>query len=192
MGETFPNAERSQRAEFVRELVERLYDGCSVTFSVPQHPGNIDLVDLVLLGLRERGCLTGYLDLSSIQSIDDFSDALSQTYVRLITDNIGSFEDVANLDKMDESEKIDWAVWLSERIAESLDKRLVVWFDEWQEIARMKDGDLLLKRLRGMFQLQTHVTYAFTGSRDPDLLKTLFADRHQPLYRFAVRVALNE
>ena len=195
--------------EFKRELEQRLYDGCSVTFAVPQHAGKDDVATEVLRDLRERGCLTAYLDLSSVNSIDEFGNALAQTYLKLLSGDtvwsedsikgllgnlsdpdvekqIQDIVDEADLERMSAWEKVDWAVGLGERLAESLDTRLVVWFHEWQEVARMKDGDLLLKRLRGMFQLQTHVTYAFTGSRDPDLLRTLFADSHQPYYRFAV------
>jgi len=192
MDDIFPHAERSPRAEFIRELVERLYDGCSVTFTVPHHPGIDGVANEMLSELREyRGCLTAYLDLSSIKSVEEFADALIHAYLELITGDIESLESTNDSVHMNAWEKVDWLVELSERLATSLDTRLVVWFDEWQEIARIDGGgDLLLKRLRGMFQLQTHVTYAFTGSRDPDLLRKLFAEGDQAFYRFAVEMQL--
>ena len=204
------SSEHSKRTQFVRELVQRLHDGCSVTFAVPRDSGTV-VAKEPLRALRERGCLTAYLDLSSVDSIDELGDALNQTNLSLLSGDTGWSEDSikgllgnlsdpdvekqvrdivdkADLERMSAWEKVDWAVGLGERLAESLDTRVVVWFHEWQSIAHMKDGDLLLKRLRGMFQLQTHVTYAFTGSRDTDLLRTLFSDRHQPFYRFAVEL----
>jgi len=198
---------------FVRELVERLYDGCSVTFTIPQQAGRSELVQEVFRRLRQRDCLIAYLDLAPISSIDEFADALTQTYLQLITGNIDSANSVdsllanlsepdveetirdvvdgACLDQMTEWEKVDWTVGLSEIIAKSLDTRLVVWINEWQEIVRI-GGEPLLRLLRATFQHQSCVTYAFTGSRDPDLLRTLFADRHQPFYRFAVELQFVE
>ncbi|QSO48375.1 hypothetical protein [Alicyclobacillus mengziensis] len=209
MDEMLSSSEHSKRNQFVRELVQRLHDGCSVTFAVPRDSGTV-VAKEPLRALRERGCLTAYLDLSSVDSIDKFGDALNQTYLSLLSGDTGwsnsikgllgnlsdpdvekqiqDIVDEVDLKRMSAREKVDWAFGLSERLAESLDTRVVVWFHEWQSIAHMKDGDLLLKRLRGMFQLQTHVTYAFTGSRDTDLLRTLFSDRHQPFYRFAVEL----
>lgn len=211
IGEIFPHAEHSLGDRFIRELVQRLHDGCSVTFAVPQHAGKDEIATEVLRDLRERGCLTAYLDLSSVNSIDEFGNALNQTYLSLLSGDTGwsnfikgllgnlsdpdvekqgrDIVDKADLERMSAWEKVDWAVGLSERLAESLDTRVVVWFHEWQEIVRIKDGDLLLKRLRGMCQLQPHVTYAFTGSRDPGLLRTLFSDRHQAFYRYAVMLS---
>ena len=208
------SSEHSKRNQFVRELVQRLHDGCSVTFAVPRDIGTV-VAKEPLRALRERGCLTAYLDLSSVDSIDELGDALNQTNLSLLSGDTGWSEDSikgllgnlsdadvekqirdivheVDLKRMSAREKVDWAVGLSERIAEALDTRLVVWFHEWQEIARIKDGDLLLKRLRGMFQLQTHVTYAFTGSRDLDLLRTLFSDRNEAFCRFAVELKYPE
>ena len=214
MDEMLSSSEHSKRNQFVCELVQRLHDGCSVTFAVPRDSGTV-VAKEPLRALRQRGCLTAYLDLSSVDSIDELGDALNQTNLSLLSGDTGlsrdSIErllasltesdvekqvrdivDKADLERMSAWEKVDWAVGLSERLAESLDTRVVVWFHEWQEIARIKDGDLLLKRLRGMFQLQTHVTYAFTGSRDLDLLRTLFAYYHQPFYRLAVELKYPE
>ncbi|MCF8564632.1 hypothetical protein LLE49_07720 [Alicyclobacillus tolerans] len=175
--------------QFVRELQQRLYDGCSVMFTIPRDVG-IEVAHQVLHALREhRGCLTTYLDLSSIQSIEDFADALTNAYLDLNADGNDSLGNMNYSVHMSAQEKVDCLVELSERIAKSLDTRLVVWFHEWQEVARMDGGgDLLLKRLRGMFQLQSHVTYAFTGSRDPDPMRKFFADRGQAFYRFAVEL----
>ena len=214
MDEMLSSSEHSKRTQFVRELVQRLHDGCSVTFAVPRDSGTV-VAKEPLRALRERGCLTAYLDLSSAYSIDKFGDALNQTYLSLLLGDTGSSEDSikgllgnlsdpdvekeirdivdeTDLERMSAWEKVDWAAGLSERIAESLDTRLVVWFHEWQEVARMKDGDLLLKRLRGMFQLQTHVTYAYTGSKNSDFLKAMFTDHYQPFYRFAVELKCPE
>lgn len=203
-------SKNDRRSKFVREVVERLHDGCSVTFAVPHDVGT-EVSNNVFQGLRERGCLTAHFDLMEINSIEELADELKLTFLRLLSEDNGSsanniegvrdgmsesnveeiIQDVFEMDdleRMNKWEMIDWAVGLAEVIGWKKSKRLVVWFDEWQEIARMKDGDLLLKRVRGMFQLQTHVTYAFTGSRDSDMLRKLFSDRNQAFYRLAVEL----
>ena len=47
-------------------------------------------------------------------------------------------------------------------------------------------GADLIRRLRSIFQRQQHCTYLFLGSR-PTMLKTLFSNRRQAFYRFAVQ-----
>lgn len=197
---------------FVWELEQRLFDGCSVTFTISDD-GQTDVAQQVLRRLRGHGCYTAYVDLQGISSVERLVLTVFQAYIQLRTgdtefpgnsldaflgslfgadvqDKIQGILDVDHLTRIKESalELLDEVIDLGQRIGETDHKRLIVWFHDWQEITRIGGGDLLLKRLRGMFQLQTHVTYAFTGSKDPDLLKSLFADRDQAFYRFAVQL----
>lgn len=192
---------------FVREIEERLYDGCSVTFTVP-HQISTQLARDVLKRLEARGCYTAEIDLSNVytieelalcllrvvsqlrlgrdplpnSSLNDFIESLSRPETRA---KIKDVVDVPYLQRVKESplELLDESTSLLQRIPEQSDTRLVVWFQEFQVIGKI--DNLVLKRLRALFQYQSHVTYAFVGS-DPDLTRTMFADRHQPFHRFAV------
>ena len=106
-----------------------------MTFTVPKHTRNTILADSVLQGLQERGCLTAYLDLSSVNSVDEFAVELTQTCLRLMTGGIDSVNisdsvmenlsdlsveeelreivNVADFAPMSNYEKIDFAAGLS-------------------------------------------------------------------------------
>ncbi|SHJ72432.1 hypothetical protein SAMN05443507_10322 [Alicyclobacillus tolerans] len=198
---------------FVRELEERLYNGCSVTFAVPHHMSTL-LARGVLSRLETRGCYTAEIDLSDVSTIEGLTIRLLQTVLQLHTGinplpnsslsnlieslsrpdiraNIQDVVDVPYLRSVKESplELLDEAVSLLQRIPEQSDRRLVVWFHEFQMNEQI--DDLLLKRLRAHFQHQTHVSYAFVGS-DPDVMRMLFADQSQAFYRFAVMLQYPE
>lgn len=201
----------SLRYNFVRELEQRLYDGCSVTFTVSHNVG-ITVAHDVLSRLKARGCCILGLNLSDVSTIEGFLLRLLRevlqlgTGINVLSDNsiddlLGSLPapefhakiqdlvEISYLYQIKEShlELLDEAVSLLERIPELFDTRLVVWFLDFQAIAQINNVNLLLKRLRAIFQHQSHVSYAFTGTNS-SLMQSLFADRHQPFYRFAVEL----
>jgi len=69
-----------------------------------------------------------------------------------------------------------------EVIARSGKKRVVVIFDEFQEL--MELGPALLRQLRAVIQRQQHVSYAFLGSRQA-LLRRAVHERSAPLLKMA-------
>ena len=199
----------SQHDGFVRELEERLHDGCSVTFVIPHHSGII-LAHEVLMKLKARECYTTEIDLSDVSTVEEFALRVLQAILQLLIDinplsnyslndlleylsqpeiraQIQDFVDLPYMYLVKDSslELLDECLSLLQRIPKKANKRLVVWFHEFHVIAKI--DVLLLKRLRGIFQLQTNVSFAFVGS-NPDLMRSLFADRNQAFYRFAVIV----
>lgn len=197
----------AQYDRFVRELEERLNDGCSVTFTLPHHSSTL-LARGVLSRLEARGCYTAEIDLFNVSTIEelafhvlrtvsqlrlgsdplpnsslnDFMDSVSRPEIRA---KIQDVIDIPYLHRVKESplELLDESVSLLQRIPEQSKARLVVWFHEFQVIHKI--DDLLLKRLRAHFQFQSHVSFAFVGSNS-DLMRTLFADQNEAFYRFAV------
>ncbi|WP_067625468.1 hypothetical protein [Alicyclobacillus acidiphilus] len=192
---------------FAREFEERLYDGCSVTFTVP-YQISTTLARDVLKRLEARGCYTAEIDLSNVFTIEELTLRLLHTVLQLriginplpnssLNDFIESLDppcirakiqdavDISYLQRVKGSplELLDESVSLLQRIPEQADTRLVVWFHEFQMIHKI--DDLLLKRLRAHFQYQSHVTYAFVGSNS-NLMRILFADQNEAFYRFAV------
>ena len=77
---------------------------------------------------------------------------------------------------------LDYALALPSRIAEVDGKQVVVFFDEFQEIASPNapygDPDRLAKRMRAIFQRQTGVSYLFAGSLE-HLMRDLFVPRQR-------------
>jgi hypothetical protein len=70
------------------------------------------------------------------------------------------------------------ALELPERIARADDKRIVVFFDEFQEVAGERrpygDPDAVTKRMRAIFQRSDHVSHLFAGSLE-HVMRDLFA-----------------
>ena len=82
---------------------------------------------------------------------------------------------------------LDYALALPGRIAEADRKDVVVFFDEFQEIASPHqpygDADRLTKRMRAIFQRSTGVSYLFAGSIE-HLMRDLFTPSHRALHQF--------
>lgn len=73
---------------------------------------------------------------------------------------------------------------LPEKIAEKKGVRIVICFDEFQQIADFKDSLSFQKKLRTAWQHQQSVTYCVFGSKR-HLMMGIFADTSCPFYKFA-------
>jgi uncharacterized protein len=82
---------------------------------------------------------------------------------------------------------LDYALALLQRIAEADDRQLVVFLDEFQEVAHPRrpfgDPDVLTKKMRAVLQDSPRVTVLFTGSVD-HLMTDLFVPAHRAFHRF--------
>jgi AAA+ ATPase superfamily predicted ATPase len=70
-----------------------------------------------------------------------------------------------------------------EQIAEKRGMRLIVAFDEFQEIG-LFDGSELEKLMKAKFEEHKHTAYVFAGSKR-HLLHEIFTDESRPLFKFA-------
>jgi uncharacterized protein len=82
---------------------------------------------------------------------------------------------------------LDYALELPARIAAADGKQMVVFFDEFQEIASPQqpygDADRLTKRMRAIFQRSNDVSCLFAGSIE-HLMRDLFTPSHRALHQF--------
>jgi hypothetical protein len=76
---------------------------------------------------------------------------------------------------------------LPAEIAAERGRRVVVVFDEFQEVVRV--DDTLPNLLRAIFQTQREVGHVYLGSRR-HVLTTIFDDRHEPFWRSAKQIEL--
>src|SRR5579875_2448959 len=72
----------AQYDRFVRELEERLNDGCSVTFTLPHHSSTL-LARGVLSRLEARGCYTAEIDLFNVSTIEELAFHVLRTVSQL-------------------------------------------------------------------------------------------------------------
>ena len=82
---------------------------------------------------------------------------------------------------------LDYALALPARIAATDRKDVIVFFDEFQEVASPQqpygDPDRLTKRMRAIFQRSAGVSYLFAGSLER-LMRDLFTPSHRALHQF--------
>jgi hypothetical protein len=99
-----------------------------------------------------------------------------------------AFEFVGSAPQVDIDAPLERLLELPETVGLEQDKRMVVVFDEFQEVLRL--DPTLPALMRSVFQRQEQVAYVFLGSRQR-LLRHVFAERRQPLYRLARPMTLN-
>jgi hypothetical protein len=82
---------------------------------------------------------------------------------------------------------LDYALSLPGRIAAADGKNVVVFFDEFQEVASggqpYGNADRLTKRMRAIFQRSAGVSYLFAGSIE-HLMRDMFTPTHRALHQF--------
>jgi hypothetical protein len=82
---------------------------------------------------------------------------------------------------------LDLVLDLPERVARADDRRLVLFFDEFQELASERrpygDPDLVTKRMRAAFQRSPSVSFLFAGSLE-HVMRDLFAPSHRAFSGF--------
>jgi uncharacterized protein len=78
----------------------------------------------------------------------------------------------------DPERALDLALELPERVAQADGRRLILFFDEFQELASDRrpygDPDAVTKRMRAVFQRSSNVSYLFAGSLE-HVMRDLFA-----------------
>lgn len=80
---------------------------------------------------------------------------------------------------------------LPEVIAQQKGFRIVVCIDEFQQIGDFPDSLTFQKKLRGIWQLQSHVSYCLYGSKK-HMMEQMFQNQSYPFYRFGDFFYLNK
>ena len=80
---------------------------------------------------------------------------------------------------------------LPEVIAQSKGYRIVVCIDEFQQIGDFPESLAFQKKLRGIWQLQSHVSYCLYGSKK-HMMEQMFQNQSYPFYRFGDFFYLNK
>jgi uncharacterized protein len=85
----------------------------------------------------------------------------------------------------DPAKALDTALRLAQKLAERDDRRVVVFFDEFQDIGtgRFGDGDTITRKMRAVLQRSPEVSVLFAGSIE-HLMRNLFAPGERALSQF--------
>jgi uncharacterized protein len=123
------------------------------------------------------------------------SAAQAAAVLRLVGE-LGEGVEVAltpGLAAQDPERALDLALELPERVARADGRRLVLFFDEFQEVASARrpygDPDAVMNRMRAVFQRSTSVSYLFAGSLE-HVVRDLFAPARRAFSGFGSFYAL--
>lgn len=188
-------------------LMTDLRAGVNVVLIAPRRYGKSSLLTRAVEQLRQLDVLTAYVDLERTPSKERFAAHLaravhdgllgrteqalqratewfSQLRVRprisLSEGGKPAFEFVGSAAQVDIDATIEQLLELAETVARDRQARVVIVFDEFQEVLGL--DPTLPALMRSVFQREDHVAHVFLGSRQR-LLRQVFADRRQPLYR---------
>ncbi len=115
-------------------------------------------------------------------------DFLSNLKPKLIVSTEGNVTLDFSLDKRFKEEELKEIFDFPEKVAQEKNKRMIMIFDEFQEIAMM-DGLGIEKLMRSRFQHHKNVSYVFAGSKE-HLLHQMFEEKSRAFFKFARPLSL--
>jgi uncharacterized protein len=196
-----------RRAE-LNQLQSDLANGQNVALIAPRRYGKSSLVRAVLSRLLGDGVLVVDVDLMATPTKERLAGKLAQSIdqdiapavfkakehlklfqslrvapiVTLSPDGSLGFSFSASRPPADIDDTLEHLLELPGTIAADTGKRVVVFFDEFQEITEIDPK--LPALMRSIFQKQPHVSHVYAGSKR-DMMHRLFNDENEPFYRSA-------
>ncbi|MGC7871894.1 AAA family ATPase [Desulfosporosinus sp. SYSU MS00001] len=196
------------RAEFLSSLERRLTEGQSIMLAGPRRIGKTSLALEVIRRIKSNEHYVAFVDLFRYNTKRELSLAIinaclenrsgiSKTTAALkdglkkitgaakLTAKLQDLEVAFGLpsESKSDDELFNYALELSEVLAQKDKKHMILVFDEFQEVVRIA-GEEALKVMRSYFQVHQHVAYLFLGSKE-GMMNTIFGDKRQAFYRFA-------
>jgi hypothetical protein len=213
-GDVVKGAYFTDRESELRELKLDLSSGQNVLVFSPRRYGKTSLIIKALDELEKTGFVTVYVDLFRITSIQSFIKIYTTSITKAAATKLDKavqflkeqfptlipkivikgqepteFELDFEAAKKDTERLLDKLYDLPQRVAVKRKRRLIVVFDEFQEIGTL---DLPIDRqLRAKIQHHDKVAYCFMGSKR-HLMDELFQDKNKPLYKIAKSIPLGK
>ena len=199
----------TDRAPELAALKADIRNGQNVAIIAPRRYGKSSLVRRATQELLAEDFLVVEVDLMSTPSKEKFAAKLAKSIhddvatvlfkakerlrmfsalrvVPVITinpdDGAPSFSFSTAQSDEDIDATIERLLELPAQLASDQGKRVVVFFDEFQEITGIDPR--LPAQMRAVFQQQPHVSHVYSGSRR-DMMQRLFNDENEPFYRSA-------
>jgi len=208
-GEVVQGPHFTDRVEELKTLTVDLSSGQNVLLFSPRRYGKTSLIFRAMEVLGKRGILCVYVDLFRVSSLMSFGKIYAQALtlssasklqqaIQFVRDHFPTIvpkiimkgDAPAEIEIDFDAPRRDLEKWLDgiyempEKIAQKRKKRLVVVFDEFQEVAGLAPEGALERALRSRIQHHHRVSYVFMGSKR-HLLAELFLDKARPLYNIA-------
>jgi hypothetical protein len=210
LDEAFTDRERE-----LRELASDMRNGQNVLVYAPRRYGKSSLVMRAAQEVQRRKVLVGYCDLMRTPTKERFAAALAKTiYADIASPGGHAFERAAKLfrglrivptmevdptdgslrfsfrpgrRRADIDDTIERLLELPAELAVERRRRVVVVFDEFQEVLTLDRRFPNL--MRAVFQAQPEVGHVYLGSKR-HLLERIFNDRNEPFWRSAKQLEI--
>jgi histone H3/H4 len=200
------------RVEVERQLSRAVRNGENVLLYGPRRYGKSSLVARVVDSLRQEGRPCLYFDMMKVNSLEHFLQAYASAALALRSRTSRSIGALAKFFKglrpkitIDEqgepslsldfsspptTQTLEDALALPESLG-GVRNRVLVVFDEFQEIERLSSSLPLERVFRSVIQRQRNVNYIYLGSKT-HLLKRMFTDAARPFYQSALIIEMDK
>lgn len=176
-GDTF-----TDRTEETERLKANFRYGVNTILISPRRMGKTSLVDKVCSLVESDDIKIARIDAFGCRSEHDFINAFATAVVRATS---------TKWEEWMENAKVEEVLKLPEMIALQKGYHIVVCIDEFQQIGDFADSLTFQKKLRGVWQLQDHVSYCLYGSKK-HMMEQMFQNPSYPFYRFGDLFYLNK
>ena len=204
----------TDRREETERLKANFMYGVNTILISPRRMGKTSLVDKVCSLVENEDIRIARIDAFGCRSENDFINAFATAVVRATSNKweewmentkvflsrfvpkISFGQDPLNdfslsLEYNASNQTTEEVLKLPEVIAKSKGCRIVVCIDEFQQIGDFSDSLSFQKKLRSIWQLQSHVTYCLYGSKK-HMMEQMFQNQSYPFYRFGDFFYLNK
>jgi len=191
------------REDELKELTSDLLSGQSVIIYSHRRLGKSSLILESFRRMEREDVITIYIDMYGVSSLNALIEmmirnSVSQSYNKIekVGKVAGEFlkglrpkfyleEGQIGVEVYREEtnqKTLEEALNFPQKVAEKKDQRVIMAFDEFQEITNL-DGVDIEKTMRSVFQMHDRVSYLFVGS-ETHLLQDMFEDGDRPFYNF--------
>lgn len=196
----------TDRKEETKRLKMNFLYGVNTILISPRRMGKTSLVDKACALVKSDSVKIAKMDAFGCRSEADFVDSFATAVIRATSskweewiENAKTFlsrfvpkvtfgQDPVNdfsisFEYNTGNNAVEDILRLPERIAAQKGCRLVVCVDEFQKIGEFPNSLTFQKKLRSVWQLQSHVSYCLYGSKK-HLMENMFQRQDYPFYRF--------
>lgn len=196
----------TDRVKETNRLKSDFENGQNVILISPRRMGKTSLVKKVQSLINTDTTIVVYMDIYDCRSEYDFYNRLATSVLKqtsgkteLIFQNIKDFlirlnpsisfgsdpnnEFSISLGITPKEYSAEEILELPEKIAKKINKHIVICIDEFQQIGEFADFLSIQKKMRGVWQLQSNVSYCLLGSKK-HMHSSMFQNKKMPFYQF--------
>lgn len=144
--------------------------------------------DIEKIMLKSIGQLLGRIEKLPTKVLKMATEAFSGLNIKLSLDKLGLSVEI-NKKNTPPTENIAEILERLEKLAEKQNQKIVLFFDEFQQIYQMPNTLEIESVLRQMAQSSKRLSFIFSGSHR-HLLNKIFEDRNRPFYKLCDRITL--